>query len=702
MGILANLKSVFTRRKEKALGYLSGTDLGLVERLFGREWSDSKYLETYSKSLYVYACVSKIAEKLASIDFKLNKIINSAGDVEEVKDHPILDLLYKWNPFYTKEEALEIDTINRKLTGDSFILKIRNEQGEIAELWNIRPDLVSIVNSPEKYISHYEITKSDGSKQRIEPEDIVHIRYPSPLKEYWGLSPLKPASLRIDTEEYGATYQRDFFLNNSRPDAILKSQIALNEQQQGEIRRAWENTHKGVGYNSKVAMLMGGMEYQQVSLSQREMDYIESMKATRDDILVAFKVPKPIIAISDSVGRSRAETESLQEIFLSETIIPEVNRLVNKLNEQLVIPDFGEEYFLSFENPVPIDRETRLAEFSAGVDKWITRNEIRQEIGLEPIAGGDILYNQMSMVEIGSRQENYEEDTFKNLHGKRKLKTKFKLKRDWDSIKKSIEKAIIDSSDIKTISDCSLLKNCDYRKIYWDYSVKAVDKYKEKLRRSFLIVKTEQMNNFLEKFENNVPITKKDLRKLFNIKAENKRLREWAFPRYAEIFKDAGQEAISLIAIDKPFDMEKAITKIGPKINDLLMARAVFFAKSVNNTTLLKLTDTIAQGIDLGEGIEGLRKRIKDVYEDFSDYRAELIARTEAITVMNQGRLEAYRQADAEGKEWIATLDDRVRDEHLLMDGEIVGLGEAFSNGLQSPAEPNCRCAIAPVMRMLK
>jgi len=42
-------------------------------------------------------------------------------------------------------------------------------------------------------------------------------------------------------------------------------------------------------------------------------------------------------------------------------------------------------------------------------------------------------------------------------------------------------------------------------------------------------------------------------------------------------------------------------------------------------------------------------------------------------------------------------LDDRVRDEHLLMDGEIVGIRENFSNGLPAPGEINCRCVIAPV-----
>ena len=144
MGFVNNIKSFFNVGIKKAQGYLSGNDFGLVNRLFGREWADRTYLETYSKSLYVYACVSKIAEKVASTDFVLNRIINKDGDTEEIKNHPILDLLYRVNPFFTKAEFLETDVINRKLTGDSFIYKIRNNSGQVAELWNIRPDLVTI------------------------------------------------------------------------------------------------------------------------------------------------------------------------------------------------------------------------------------------------------------------------------------------------------------------------------------------------------------------------------------------------------------------------------------------------------------------------------------------------------------------------------------------------------------------------------
>ena len=51
------------------------------------------------------------------------------------------------------------------------------------------------------------------------------------------------------------------------------------------------------------------------------------------------------------------------------------------------------------------------------------------------------------------------------------------------------------------------------------------------------------------------------------------------------------------------------------------------------------------------ESIKDLSKRVNDTYLDFNKYRAERIARTETNTVVNEANLEAYRQADAEGKD---------------------------------------------------
>jgi hypothetical protein len=97
--------------------------------------------------------------------------------------------------------------------------------------------------------------------------------------------------------------------------------------------------------------------------------------------------------------------------------------------------------------------------------------------------------------------------------------------------------------------------------------------------------------------------------------------------------------------------------------------------------------------------------------------RAQRIARTETLQALNTGSQDALRQiARDQGlrdnqirRIWRTASDERVRDSHVAMNGESVGLNELFSNGLMYPVDPNgppeeviqCRCWAEPSIRWL-
>lgn len=378
---------LFTGARQKAATIVSVEELGKI--FTGNDsWGRNGEMEQYKKSLYVFAAINKIATKVSAIDLQLFKIINKNGDSTEVMNHPVLDLLTKCNPFQTRNEFLKITWINKKLTGEAFWLKVRNSNGSLAELWNLRPDFMTVVTDPNKYILEYRLQKSNGGMEVFAPEDVIHFKDPDPLNQFRGMSPIAVAKTRIETEASASLFQRDFFRNNARPDALLITPETLDTEQRTQMTSSWDEEHQGRHSNSKIGILEGGMTYQQVSISQREMDYIESSKFTRDDILVALGVPKAVIT-ADDINYANAETGL--HVFLSETITPEMDHLVEVCNEMLVIPDFGEEFYLDFKDPTPSDRDSLRADHTAGFGKWLTVNEIRADYHLEPIEGGDVI-----------------------------------------------------------------------------------------------------------------------------------------------------------------------------------------------------------------------------------------------------------------------------------------------------------------------
>lgn len=695
--------------KTKFLDYptVSGGFEAFRGMFWDSNWSQGKQLKAYSKSLYVFACVSKIARKTASIDWELYRIKNKAGDKLEIFSHDALNLLYRPNPFQTKTEFYEKYMINKLLAGENFVLKVRSggPGTKVTELWNLRPDLMRVIidaNDP-RLIKGYEFNRSDKNVV-FAPEDIIHDAYPSPLDEFGGLSALSSASVRVDTEEFASKYQSNFFRNNARPDFLVMSDNKINSDQKEEIKTGWEKRHKGKENAGRGAFLEGGLKYQQVSISQREMDYIESMKFTRDDILVAFSVPKPIVAITDDVNLANAKTA--MEIFLQETIEPEIIRITEKLNEHLIYPEWGDVYFIDYSrdflpNDEKLQAETDQLLITAGI-KLI--NEAREDRGMDPVMGGDTLYMPIGMVAVGGKKQTAtptKRDIRQRVFRGRGKAIKF-LEVEAD-VKKTMYKAL--AIDLKEETTKGYVKNivpADHRQKYAEYVNKAIDVKTTRFKPELEKFAKEQMTRVLKEIgKGTTPDETKALGGAFDTADENKILAKLSLPFIQEFVRSAGEDAMSTVAPAEEFTITERVEKY-------IKERAKEMAKQVNSTTVDKLSATLAQGIAEGEGIQKLRERVEKVYDEFPVYRAETIARTEATAANNRGFQEAYDQSGvANAKEWISTLDSSTRDSHASTDGEIVGLDEQFSNGLDYPGDPggdpgetiNCRCVIAPAFK---
>lgn len=122
-----------------------------------------------------------------------------------------------------------------------------------------------------------------------------------------------------------------------------------------------------------------------------------------------------------------------------------------------------------------------------------------------------------------------------------------------------------------------------------------------------------------------------------------------------------------------------------------------------------QINSSVLQGILQGESIPKIARRLLPIVDN-NKTSAIRTARTLVTGAENRGRLDRYREYEAEGiishKVWIATPDNRVRDWHLSMDGQEVPVNEPFIDGhgeeLMYPGDPdgsprtvyNCRCTM--------
>ena len=140
-----------------------------------------------------------------------------------------------------------------------------------------------------------------------------------------------------------------------------------------------------------------------------------------------------------------------------------------------------------------------------------------------------------------------------------------------------------------------------------------------------------------------------------------------------------------------------------------LRVQAGIKVSQIQDTTLEQLRRALMDGVDQGEGIRDLAKRVESLYaETIEPWRAVMIARTEVVSASNAASVSVARSTGVHmNKVWLSTRDDRTRDTHREVDGQEVGIDEPFNvsgwgmmwPGDSSMAAPageivNCRCTV--------
>lgn len=131
----------------------------------------------------------------------------------------------------------------------------------------------------------------------------------------------------------------------------------------------------------------------------------------------------------------------------------------------------------------------------------------------------------------------------------------------------------------------------------------------------------------------------------------------------------------------------------------------VFIASQATLTrvdTSIKLL--LTEGYQTGKGINHVANLLTQRFDQLQTWEAKRIARTEIHNSHNTAVMDTYQELDVEYTMWISADDDRTRDSHLEINGEIIPIGNEYSNGLKFPGDTdgpieewiNCRCSNAP------
>ena len=135
-----------------------------------------------------------------------------------------------------------------------------------------------------------------------------------------------------------------------------------------------------------------------------------------------------------------------------------------------------------------------------------------------------------------------------------------------------------------------------------------------------------------------------------------------------------------------------------------LLERTFTASKRTLARVTRNINEILTQGYTSGKGINVIAQAMTTRFNQLETWEAKRIARTEIHNAHNNAVMKTYETLGVEYTQWVAADDDRTRDSHVELNGEIIPMGGTYSNGLQYPGDTNgdieewinCRCSNAP------
>lgn len=630
-------------------------------------------------SSWSYACIRAIAEEMANMKFKLIRI-NKDGTEEEITSHPLLDQLEAVNQFQTGYELKYLTSAHLEMVGNAYWLLegVEDEADTPSAIYPLNPKYIRILKAPlPEFIRGYEYRVS-GKIQKLEPYQIIHFKYPDPNDPYEGIGTMQAIHSWIEADNFATEFNRNFFKNGARIGGFLESENAITPEQLDYLKKSFESIFRGVENAYKIAALPKGTTFKEGIQTQKDMDFANLMLAMRDKILAGFRVPRTVLGITDDVNRANAETTNY--VFALRTLKPKMQLIVSYLNEFLV-PRYGEDIYLSFEDPVPENREQKIQEMQAALASQpvMSINEAREEyFGKPPIENGDSVMTDFSKIPLGRPIKQTKKPQHKSEKKQARPLTKFFRNRQTrKELAESIVKRAIreikkmDRERKKFIKNENITKLTDEEyEILWKAFVSRITPFEKAQAKAIQKFNAEQKKEVLE----NLPKAIKRVRstELFDEKENISLLINLSTPILRDLFEKEAKASAELLGISE-------LDILTPEVLEAIERSASLMSESYNITTRRLLKNKLEAAQRAGASLEELKETITQIYDFSDEVRAEQVARTETFRIANAATREAWNQTGVvKTIKWYTAADERVCPWCEPLHGKTISIEEKF------------------------
>lgn len=654
---------------------------------FDKSVSTRVLVSFYNNTAPVHTAVNLIASSVASLTCQ---VINK-NDKTVVENHPVLQLLGNPNSLTekTKTDLLRNITLWWYIEGDYYLSATGALTRPPLELFLLNPLFVHVDSGHHGHEMTIRYNVGHGHHDHgsqiytntpetpdifIEESELAELSFRSTFNSdlnghhLTGKSLLQPTYPQMQMYQSGITHNNALLENGASPEGVLTLKgtengqaSELTEETYARLREELENRHKGTTKSGRQMILEAGLEWQQIALSPKDMDYLKALDAAKTDIFNNLGVPIELLMGKGTTFNNKREA---RQGFYEDTVLPFARDVMHFLTHFLLrrYPNSENLEIVIDEDKIEalaIKREAKRLSIESSPTRTI--NEKRKLQNLPPIEGGDKIVTQSGVRIAGTPDIGETPDTPEEPE-----------EDDEEEQEEPEEEAEDEEEDEKKKIEVKQEEEID------EIDQLEIDLFPEQIDETF-------------NEENNAEALALLIALYLSI--SNRGVRDLA----EDIGRMRGEEPIDVDSIEA--------------IKTLARKQATECFKLINGTSLKALKNQVKKGRENGETPEQIEKRMRDFFKKSqSPTRLITIGESEITMLRANSRSVIMDEANVEGKQWSTQKDKKVRRQHAELEGQVQPLDSVFTvpssgetaqapSGFSNP-ELNfgCRCEILPVL----
>lgn len=387
------LKNLFSKRSnyDENVG-VSLSDSNFWEK-FGIKLGFSISGKKALKENTVYICTKIRAESIGKLSLKVYK------EREEYKEHELYYLLkYKPNPLMNSINFWKCIEAQRTLKGNAYAYIERNKKGQVTGIYPIDSDNVTKVIDDNNFLSSlskvwYIVIDNKGIKHKLYSDEILHFIGDITLDGLIGIAPLEYLKCTVENGRATQEFVNKFFKNGLSTKGVIQYVGDLDEKAKRTFRKEFESMSNGLENAHSVSLLPLGYQFQPLSLSMADAQFLENSKLTKREIAAAFGMKS--YHLNDLERATFNNLTEQQKDFYITTLQPSLTNYEQEMQDKLfsqyeTLKDVRVEF--NVDTILRSDIKTRYESYRIGIQSgFLSPNEVRKKENLPAKEGGDEL-----------------------------------------------------------------------------------------------------------------------------------------------------------------------------------------------------------------------------------------------------------------------------------------------------------------------